>query len=73
MPESNKPATVTANQSDIADTNTIAKLIGVSPQTIGNYRAQGLVPFIKIGKSVRFHVPSVMESLVRRQRGGIVA
>jgi hypothetical protein len=42
----------------------------ISRGTLGNWKAKGLVPYIKIGRRCLYDWPSVQSALLRRQRGG---
>ena len=57
MPDQWPQALVTSPQ--------LAKLTKFSTRTISGWIATKKVRFIKIGASVRFHVPSVMEDLAK--------
>lgn len=41
----------------------LAKLLGVSVDTIARHEAKGKIPVMRIGKSVRYHVPTVRDAL----------
>ena len=42
----------------------------VSRRTLGNWKAKGMLPFIKIGRRCLYDWASVHGALLRRQRGG---
>jgi hypothetical protein len=44
--------------------------VPVSRRTLGNWKAKGILPFIKIGRRCLYHWASVQGALLRRQRGG---
>ena len=44
----------------------LAKRVGVTTRTIESWMRLGYVPFIKIGRSVRFDPEDVMRALKRR-------
>ena len=44
--------------------------IPVCRRTLKNWRDQGKIPFLKIGKRVLYHLPSLEAALLRFQRGG---
>ena len=44
----------------------LAKRVGVTPRTIESWMRLGHVPYIKIGRSVRFDEEGVLKSLKRR-------
>ena len=43
----------------------LPKLLQVTPRCLENWRKVRRLPFLKINKAVRFHVPSVMAALRR--------
>jgi excisionase family DNA binding protein len=53
----------------LVDTNELSELLKASRGTIDNWRKAGLIPWIQLGRSVRFDWPAVREALLRRQRG----
>ena len=53
---------------EIIDETELLIRLKISRGTAVNHRKSGLLPFIKIGKAVRYHWPSVRESLLRQQR-----
>jgi hypothetical protein len=42
----------------------------VSRRTLGNWKAKGILPYIKIGRRCLYDWVSVQGALLRRQRGG---
>jgi len=42
----------------------------ISRGTLGNWKAKGLLPYIKIGRRCLYDWASVQSALLRRQRGG---
>jgi hypothetical protein len=42
----------------------------VSRRTLGNWKANGILPYIKIGRRCLYDWASVQGALLRRQRGG---
>ena len=44
--------------------------VPVSRMTWYNWKVKGLVPYIRIGRRCLYHWPSVLEALLRLQRGG---
>ena len=48
----------------------LAEQMCVQPRTIDNWMKVGLVPHLKIGKTVRFEFSSVMEKLKSYELGG---
>jgi hypothetical protein len=47
----------------------LAKL-PISRRTLGNWKATGILPYIKIGRRCLYDWASVQGALLRRQRGG---
>ena len=52
------------------DEKTLLARLPVSRRTLGNWKAKGILPFIKIGRRCLYDWPSVQGALLRRQRGG---
>ena len=48
----------------------MATFAGVKPRTIDNWMKVGLVPYLKIGKTVRFDPTTVMKHLHKYKQGG---
>jgi len=44
----------------------VAEKLQVTPRTIDNWMALGLIPYIKAGRMVRFRWQNVVESLERK-------
>ena len=42
----------------------------ISRRTLGNWKASGILPYIKIGRRCLYDWASVQGALLRRQRGG---
>ena len=42
----------------------------ISRRTLGNWKAKGVLPYIKIGRRCLYDWTSVHDALLRRQRGG---
>ena len=54
---------------EYVDTRKLAELTGISASTWNKRRLSGDTPaFIKIGRSVRYHVPTARKWLARRER-----
>jgi hypothetical protein len=66
--ESNR--TATAETPGLIDEPEVLTRVPVSRRTWGNWKAKGIVPFIRIGRRCLYHWPSVEAALVRKQRGG---
>ena len=63
------------NQSASAETGFIDEKqllarLPISRRTLGNWKAKGLLPYIKIGRRCLYDWASVQGALLRRQRGG---
>jgi excisionase family DNA binding protein len=52
----------------LIDTRELGRRLRVSKGTVENWRKQGLLPFIQLGRSIRFDWPTVHEALMRKQR-----
>ena len=48
----------------------LAERLRVKPRTVDNWMAAGRLPFLKVGKTVRFSWPAVKKSLRRFEVGG---
>jgi hypothetical protein len=55
----------------LIDEPEILKRVPVSRRTWGNWKAKGIVPFIRIGRRCLYHWPSVEAALLRRQTGPV--
>lgn len=68
------PATSNQTRSDlplIVDDKTIAELIGMSLHWVRKDRiTKRLLPFFRVGGSVRYDVPTVRKALLARSEGG---
>jgi hypothetical protein len=53
---------------DFITEDELVERLKISRGTAINHRKAGLLPFVKLGHAVRYHWPTVMESLLRRQR-----
>jgi len=45
----------------------LCERLQISRGTAINHRNAGLLPFVKLGHSVRYHWPTIRETLLRRQ------
>jgi hypothetical protein len=59
---------VCARQQGLIDQPEFLNRVPVSRKTEYNWRIAGKIPFIKIGKRVLYHWPSVEAALLRMQR-----
>jgi predicted DNA-binding transcriptional regulator AlpA len=62
----NKPAAQEATQPEIINSDELIKRLGLSRATLITYRKNKSIPFIKIGSSIRFNYPKVIEALEKR-------
>lgn len=59
----NDSATVDGASDGLLNKRGIAVKCGISKRTVDQWMKKGRLPFIKIGKSVRFHWPDVLAKL----------
>jgi hypothetical protein len=70
------PASLGAHENDMRgeinfiDEKQLLARLPVSRGTLGNWKAKGLIPYIKIGRRCLYDWLSVQSALLRRQRGG---
>jgi hypothetical protein len=66
-------ATSAANEElpGFIDSPELAKRLGVSLGTLGNWRKAGLPFIVTPGRLIRYDWKTVRESFLRRQRGGL--
>lgn len=48
----------------------VAELLGVKKFTIYQWTSQGFIPYVKVGKLVRFNVDTVIKWLSEKETGG---
>lgn len=48
----------------------VAELLGVKKSTIYQWTSQGFIPYVKVGKLVRFNVDTVIKWLSEKETGG---
>jgi excisionase family DNA binding protein len=53
------------NSLGLLDKRTLARELSVSPRTVDNLMARRAIPFVKIGRLVRFDVQKVKVALAR--------
>ena len=66
---SERNRTTSAETGFIDEKQLLAKL-PISRRTLGNWKAKGFLPYIKIGRRCLYDWASVQGALLRRQRGG---
>ena len=54
----------------IIDTDEFLRRVPWSHGTLANYRKAGLIPYIQLGRRIVYHWPTVLQALLRMQRGG---
>jgi hypothetical protein len=59
-----------AGEAGFIDEKQLLARLPVSRGTLSNWKARGLIPFIKIGRRCLYDWVSVQGALLRRQRGG---
>jgi hypothetical protein len=70
------PASLDAQQNGVRgdsgfiDEKQLLARLPISRGTLGNWKAKGLLPYIKIGRRCLYDWASVQAALLRRQRGG---
>jgi predicted DNA-binding transcriptional regulator AlpA len=47
----------------------VARALQVSERSVTNYRENGLLPYVKLGKSIRFVWADVQAAIVRQTKG----
>jgi hypothetical protein len=60
----------TASGEGFIDEKQLLARLPISRGTLGNWKAKGLLPYIKIGRRCLYDWASVQSALMRRQRGG---
>jgi hypothetical protein len=59
-----------AGETGFIDEKRLLARLPVSRRTLGNWKAKGILPYIKIGRRCLYDWTSVQGALLRRQRGG---
>jgi hypothetical protein len=59
-----------AGEGGFIDEKQLLAKLPISRGTLGNWKAKGILPFIKIGRRCLYDWASVQSALLRRQRGG---
>src|SRR5438552_9770122 len=65
--ERNQP---TSAPTSFIDEKQLLARLPISRRTLGNWKAKGFLPYIKIGRRCLYDWASVQGALLRRQRGG---
>ncbi len=50
----------------LADPEETAAALNISRRTLENWKADGIIPFIKVGHVIRYHLPTVLAVLKDR-------
>jgi hypothetical protein len=58
------------SETGFIDEKQLLARLPISRGTLGNWKAKGLLPYIKIGRRCLYDWASVQSALLRRQRGG---
>jgi hypothetical protein len=56
-------------QSDFLPEPELLRRVPASRRTLFNWRTAGKIPYLKLGRRVMYHWPSVEAALLRQQRG----
>jgi len=71
VPENgSEPNQPTSNETGFIDEKQLLTKLPISRRTLGNWKAKGFLPYIKIGRRCLYDWASVHDALLRRQRGG---
>ena len=65
-----EPNQTAAGQTGFIDEKQLLAGLPISRGTLGNWKAKGLLPHIKIGRRCLYDWASAQRALLRRQRGG---
>ena len=63
----NQIVTTTTFNPEIIDENELSKRLNISKVTLGKYRKEGTIPFIKIGRTIRYNYPKVIKEWNNRK------
>ena len=71
VPENgSEPNQPTSGETGFIDEKRLLARLPISRRTLSNWKAKGLLPYIKIGRRCLYDWASVHGALLRRQRGG---
>ena len=59
-----------AGEAGFIDEKRLLARLPISRRTLGNWKAKGIIPHIKIGRRCLYDWASVQGALLRRQKGG---
>ena len=63
------PNRATSAETGFIDEKRLLARLPISRRTLGNWKAKGILPYIKIGRRCLYDWTSVQGALLRRQRG----
>jgi hypothetical protein len=64
------PTTGPPGETGFIDEKQLLAKLPISRGTLSNWKAKGVLPYIKVGRRCLYDWPSVQGALLRRQRGG---
>jgi hypothetical protein len=65
-----EPNQTASGETGFIDEKQLLAKLPISRRTLGNWKAKGILPYIKIGRRCLYDWTSVHDALLRRQRGG---
>ena len=65
-----EPNQTASGETGFIDEKQLLAKLPISRRTLGNWKAKGILPYIKIGRRCLYDWASVQGALLRRQRGG---
>ena len=65
-----EPNQTASAETGFIDEKQLLARLPISRRTLGNWKAKGILPYIKIGRRCLYDWASVQGALLRRQRGG---
>jgi excisionase family DNA binding protein len=72
LPGGDDPAQLTP-QPRYLDKRQVGIVLGISPRTVEEWMQRGLIPYFKIGRTVRFSVEEISNHLATHCRAGRIA
>ena len=57
----NQVVTTKTFNPEIIDENELSKRLNISKVTLGKYRKEGTIPYIRIGSTIRYNYPKVIK------------
>jgi hypothetical protein len=68
--QNSEPNQTASSETGFIDEKQLLARLPISRGTLGNWKAKGILPYIKIGRRCLYDWASVQDALLRRQRGG---